>query len=414
MFLLTFLLLGIMTTAVMAADLEISGELSQGLIYNFDEEQLSAADTNYKLELAKELGFDGKLYLSFKGNYDLLNQTGDINLDEAYTSIYLDTTDLTIGRQVINWGTADGINPTNSINPKSMDSFTNGELNGEPVLSAQATYYGNNFNLTGVVIPDFVPQDISSFSSMGGGEEYSDLFANLDLTNDEPENKLENMEYALKAETRAAGYDLKFSYFHGWEDVPALKMRLNSEGNPVINPETGQPVLFAQYRKVDKLGLATAGTLNNVGVWAEAAYVIPEKLKVDSAAGEVSMSMNEPYLQAVIGSDYTFDNGIYAEGQYLYYGNGSLIIPYNLNPGEEVEAGQYLMSRFSYDFDQDNTVELTSIINLDDQSGLVIPAYTHRLTQVTDLKVSPILTIGEDGELSNLPQQLNVSIKTSF
>lgn len=414
MFLLTFLLLGIMTTAVMAADLEISGELSQGLIYNFDEEQLSAADTNYKLELAKELGFDGKLYLSFKGNYDLLNQTGDINLDEAYTSIYFDTTDLTIGRQVINWGTADGINPTNSINPKSMDSFTNGELNGEPVLSAKATYYGNNFNLTGVVVPDFVPQDKPNLNQLGSnndsaivqmmeaiGQELNEAYDNLDF---QVPNKLENIEYALKAETRAGGYDLKFSYFHGWEDLPALKM------TPQFNPDG--TLIVAKFRKVDKFGVATAGTLNNVGVWAEAAYIMPEEL--DLATGEVSMSMNEPYLQAVIGSDYTFDNGIYAEGQYLYYGNGSLIIPYNLNPGEEVEAGQYLMSRFSYDFDQDNTVELTSIINLDDQSGLVIPAYTHRLTQVTDLKVSPILTIGEDGELSNLPQQLNVSIKTSF
>jgi hypothetical protein len=413
-FLLVFSLVVLFTSIGLAQGIEVGGELSQILNYGLEEEELTGAITNYKLEFEKDFGFTGKLYLSLKGDYDFLDQVGSIGLDEAYAAVYLDRTDLTIGRQVINWGTADGINPTNSINPLTPDSFTEGELSGKPLLALQATYYGTDYDLTGVVIPEFVPVSFDNYSALRKNEEFESIFDGLDITL--PENKLENMEYALKYGTLVGGYDLRLSYFHGWEDVPALITRMN------IDPETQQPDRSTQtydawYRKVNKLGIATAGVLNEYGVWAEAAYVIPEELDLASENPleiVASLSMNEPYLQAVIGGDYTLENGIYSELQYLYYGNGSLIMPYNLNPGEEPNAGHYLMNRISYDIDQDNLLELTGITRLNDGSAIIIPTYTYRLNQVTDLKISPILPVGDDGEFTDFPQQVSVSVKTSF
>ncbi len=224
------------------------------------------------------------------------------------------------------------------------------------------------------------------------------------------------MEYALKYGALIGGYDLHFTYFHGWEDVPALITKME------IDPYTMEPDLESlayegKYRRIDKLGIATAGVLKNFGVWAEATYIIPEELDLTSENYlEIitPLSMNKPYIQAVIGGDYTFDNGIYSELQYLYYGNGSLIIPYNMNLEGEPEAGHYLMNRFSYDLDQDNQLELTGITRLNDGSAIIIPSYTYSLTQVTDLKISPVLTIGKQGELTDFPQQVSISVKTSF
>ncbi len=155
--LLVFLLVVLYITTGIAQSIEVSGELSQILNYGLEEEEFTGAITNYKLKFEKKFGFDGKVYLSLKGDYNFLDQDGSqdsgIGLDEAYASIYLDKTDITIGRQVINWGTADGINPTNSINPLALDSFTEGKLSGKPLLALQATYYGTDYGLTGVVIP---------------------------------------------------------------------------------------------------------------------------------------------------------------------------------------------------------------------------------------------------------------------
>ena len=55
------------------------------------------------------------------------------------------------------------------------------------------------------------------------------------------------------------------------------------------------------------------------------AYVIPREIEGMTNAF-LSFSMNKPYLQAVLGADYTFGE-IYLEGQYIYYQNGSLLSP---------------------------------------------------------------------------------------
>jgi len=89
-------------------------------------------------------------------------------------------------------------------------------------------------------------------------------------------------------------------------------------------------------------------------------------------------------------------------------------MPYNLDPSQEIETGQYLMNRFSYEIDQDNQLELNSFTNLNDGSMLVMPVYTHGFGQLTDLKIGPILIAGNEGEFSNIPQQLSISLKTCF
>lgn len=406
-----------MTTSVFASELELSGELKQGIKYNFEDSEITSTNIDYCLELEKELGFDGDLYLSFKGNYDLLNQTSKISLDEAYTSVYMDLVDLTIGRQVINWGTADGINPTNSINPKSLDSLVDG--NGKPVLAAQATYYADLFSITGVLIPDFLPQELPDFSAMvseiddsaaiGFMHAISDFLQDqYDQLDENVPNTLDSMECALQGEFRVSGYDLKASYFYGWEDLPAIVLQ------PSLDPLSGQPIMIPQanFRRVNKLGLATAGSYETVGLWGEMALVMPED--IDLAVGSKILSMNEPYLQAVIGSDYTFSNGVYLEGQYLYYGNGSLFIPYNLDFTEEVKPGHYLMNHLSYEMDQNQKVELTSIIDIVNKGGTVMPAYIRSLTQSTELTVKPMVSFGEDSEFANLSTQLAIALKTSF
>ncbi|GAH84230.1 unnamed protein product, partial [marine sediment metagenome] len=76
------------------------------------------------------------------------------------------------------------------------------------------------------------------------------------------------MEFALKVEKRIADWDTKLSYFHGWEDYPALWIELQ----PGLIP---QFEARAQYQQVDKVGLATAGSLKKVGLWSEVAYVMP-------------------------------------------------------------------------------------------------------------------------------------------
>ncbi|MGI6102673.1 MAG: hypothetical protein ACOYET_09370, partial [Bacillota bacterium] len=159
------LLLFSSSLTALAAGAVIGGELTQSLGYDFDNEEISAAITHYSIYLERGFGMDGKVYLSLKGKYNALDETHGIDLDEAFASAYLKDIDITVGKQAISWGTADGINPTSNINPIGF-SLTDSQIKGKPVLAAQATYYGDNFDVTGVVVPAFVPLQLSDLGSL--------------------------------------------------------------------------------------------------------------------------------------------------------------------------------------------------------------------------------------------------------
>ena len=129
-----------------------------------------------------------------RGSYNALDETHEIDLDEAFASAYLKDIDITVGKQAISWGTADGINPTSNINPIGF-SLTDSQIKGKPVLAAQATYYGDNFDVTGVVVPAFVPLQLSDLGSLADNE-MIDVIKGLTIPL--PANDLSSMEWAVK------------------------------------------------------------------------------------------------------------------------------------------------------------------------------------------------------------------------
>jgi hypothetical protein len=408
------ILLACCSVPVLGAQFSTGGELIQSLSYDVDKQAFAAIDTELKLYLERKHDFGGKLRLSVAAGHNALTHKNEILLDEAYVSLYLEDTDIVVGRQVISWGTADGINPTSYINPAGFSLSSTG-LTGKPVLAAQATYYADSFDLTGVVVPVFVPLELSDLSSFAGAAgPLTTILSSLNMAL--PEVKPENMEWALKLGTNVGGYDLHLSYFHGWEDLPALIAKMNID--PVtLMPNPGSLTYEGLYRSVDKFGAAVAGAVKNIGVWAEAAYVSPAKLPlVPSNPLEVKLGLSpdEPYVQAVVGADHTFDNGLYAEAQYLYNGSGSLLVSYSQNPGQKIEAEQYLMSRLAYSFDIDNSLECVSIANLQDGSAVVMPLYTRSLARATSLKLGAIFFVGGAGEFSGHSTHITVMLKHSF
>ncbi len=397
------LLLIALQSSCWAREIKIKGNVSYDLIYFTDNGKLYSNIIQYELSLEKYFEMKGKAYLSFKGGYDSMEGTSKletVTLDEAFADIYLKNTDLRIGRQVISWGTADGINPTNYINPKGI-SFTEMENKGKPLTCTRATYYGKNIILTGVGIFDYEPLEIP--------EEMKNLGFS-DPT--EPENILANMEFALKVEKRISNWDVKLSYFSGWEDYPALWIKPILPGSTVaLSPQS-------IYQRINKIGLATASTLKGIGLWAEAAYVLPRKIEEMEQPGNILFSMNEPYFQSVAGVNYTFENNIYLEGQYVYYGNGFLISPYvQHTAGEKVNPGKYLMVHSSWTPDQIHTLGLAGIENVQDASFILMPEYTYAINQVTDLSLKAALFFGDTGtEFGALKDKslINLSVKISF
>ncbi len=408
------LLLIVSQSSCWAGEVKMKGNISQDLIYFTESRKFYSSVIQYELSLEKYFGNKGKAYLSFKGGYDSMQgETSGleiITLDEAFADIYLKNTDISIGRRVINWGTADMINPTNYINPREI-SFAGIQVKGKPVTCAQAAYYGRNITLTGVGIFDYeplkIPEEMKKIPFLFGClEEFEDPT--------EPENTLKNMECALRIEKRISNWDIKLSYFSGWDDYPALWLKFK----PLPSPPFFEFHPRSAYQRVNKIGLSTASTHKGVGLWTETAYVLPHRIEEMDQQGNILFSMNEPYLQSVAGINYHFGRDIYLEGQYIYYGNGSLVSPYVQHvAGEKVDPGNYLMVHFSWTLGQVHTLALTGIGNLQDRSSIVMPQYTYAINRVTDLSLKVVLFFGDSGtDFGGLRDKsfIDLSTKISF
>ncbi|KPL26742.1 MAG: hypothetical protein AMS23_00505 [Bacteroides sp. SM1_62] len=119
-----------------------------------------------------------------------------------------------------------------------------------------------------------------------------------------PENKLENTEWALKLSHTILMYDFSVSYFDGWDNIftPVL----------VFNPVTQQMQLDRLvFHRTKMFGADFAGSIHSVGVWGEFAYFRTED------TGGTNPYIKNPYLQYVVGADYTFGYSIKANVQYF-------------------------------------------------------------------------------------------------
>ncbi|MCD6231301.1 hypothetical protein J7K28_01550 [Candidatus Aerophobetes bacterium] len=383
-----------------ANEIEVGGSISHNLIYLLKENRLLENATYFKIFLEKYFfNHKGKFHLSFKGDYDSVQNKELIKLNEAYGDVYLKNIDLRMGRQIIRWGTADGINPTSFVTPPEF-SFEESEPIVEPIACFRGTYYNRGTDVTAVIvfnnqfraIPVEIEEELQK-SVHGEG--------NLLLLL-EPAKTLNNMEYAFKIDTRLVNNDVRLSYFHGWEDYPALWINNEFE-------------VKSQYRRVNKVGLATAGIAGKGALWSEVAYVIPEKIEEMNSANTL-FTMNKPYFQLILGIDYTFKE-MYLEGQYIYYGNGSLISPYfRFQRGEKVPAAHYFMVS-SHNFNKIRNLRLDSIVNLGDQSYILIPQYGFYISEGVYLSLRGVLFFGnEKAEFGRLKDKelVNLGVKISF
>ncbi|MDD2431451.1 MAG: hypothetical protein PHD88_06815 [Firmicutes bacterium] len=414
--LVVFFLVSIITLPSLASALK--GELEYGLGCEWDSDNLKAVRTSTEtgFHIAFEDNVDGgRVHLSARAWREWIEQTGKIGIDQLWFRGYLGNVDYTGGKQVISWGTADGFNPTNYFSRLSSSALFSGDLRGEPIWAGQATYYGSNWSVTGVVIPAFSPQVIDGQMRkmmLASDPQAEVLLVALDATA-KPDGFGTNTEWALRAETQLGGIDMQASFFAGYEPLPGLEMVVT------VHPELGIPVaveLEGKYRKQYFGGLATTGTFGPVGFWSELTYGGPKPFEESTSALEIRqpLSINKKYLQAVVGGDYTLPlgKGLLVQGQYIYRGQGSLFTPY-VTSDEEIKAAHYLYGRLGYDLSLDSSVDLVVLHGTQEKSGLIRPAYTLRLPSSIQLELSAVKTYG-DGEISSVPFQWRLAVIFKF
>jgi hypothetical protein len=111
----------------------------------------------FKLRLRKGQWGDAYSELRFRNNNDE-SSTSTFILREAYVNAYTGPFDMRIGQQVVQWGKADGYNPTNVITPINLLIFSPDEDDRRISNILIRSYYNwSEFRLEAIWIPVYEP-----------------------------------------------------------------------------------------------------------------------------------------------------------------------------------------------------------------------------------------------------------------
>jgi len=255
------------------------------------------AEASLKIKATKgELG-DAFAEVRLKKGKEFDEDIEDISIREAYISLYAGNFDFRIGQQIIVWGRADGINPTNNITPENMLTRSSDEDDRrEGNLLLKGSYSLDPCRLEAIWIPVY-RQSVLPVRLL-------DLPAGFDFSEDgdKPDSEIKNSSFAVRLNIEMAEADGSLSYFNGYNPKPGL----------VLDSTTFKTSAYRMH----VAGADFSTTVGSIlGLRAEAAYRHPFK------DHETDMSVPNPDLFYIAGADKEFGNlSIIAQyiGRYVF------------------------------------------------------------------------------------------------
>jgi len=243
------------------------------------------AETALKLKISKAEFGKAFAELRFKKGFEFGEILNSIDLRECWVSTSLGKIDLKIGQQIVVWGRADGINPTNVITPQNILIRSPDE--DDKRLSnflIRSFYRYKTLRFEFIWIP--------VYSSSTSPAKLIPLPPNINFTGiEQPAPTIANSSVGFKADLTLAKIDFSLSFYNGFALMPGLK------GTPA---PIGLKVDLNPYR-FNMIGTDFSTSLGSWGLRGEFAYSNPvSSYKKDFAA--------EADLQYVIGLDKSIGN----------------------------------------------------------------------------------------------------------
>ncbi len=294
---------------------------------------------------------------------------------EAYIDLYWKDFEMRLGKQFIFWGKTDWLNPTDNINPWDYQNITS-EIEDYriPVTAIKGNYYLNNFNIEGVLLLHFEPHRIPlDIPEQMGSIRVQKAPTVL------PENKISNMEFALRLSSQLFNVDYSFSYFHGFDKSPTLQFNF-------IPPVAGQPPqLLAQtvYEKIDIFGFDFVTTKNEFAFTGEAAYFLTK----DKEGTDIYVK--NPNLYYVIGLDYSPTDDLSLNFQF----SQRILFKYNKEKEEqewirltkqfhaaEEKISSTVTGKIQYSLGSYTSLMVIGVMNLKDKDFFLLPVLNYNFT----------------------------------
>jgi hypothetical protein len=208
---------------------------------------------------------------------------------EAFVNLKFGRLDIRAGRQIIAWGRADGINPTDNLTGEDLRLLAPEDDDRRIGAAAiRASYYFGDVSLTGIWLPEFAPHRFPIPSAPG-------------LTVRTAAKRWVGEQWAARVEQTGRAVDWSVSYFSGFDLLPDLG----------VDTE-GQPAIRVAHHPIRVFGADMAANAGKFGLRAEAAVV-----RTEDDGGTDPFTKNS-YFLLVAGADRTFVEHLNVNVQYLH------------------------------------------------------------------------------------------------
>ena len=243
-------------------------------------------------------------FLSASAEYNYRNpaRTG-FKLNEAYFRYSGEIWDLSFGRQLINWGQADGFSLTDVLSAKDSSAFLAFSSDDTKLASdsIRLRFFHDIFTFEAVAVPFFTPNKLPRFGFEDGAKDdlyYIDTpdtydtktpLGSIPITYTKTESAKPKMFTDTEAAARLSfflpGIDFSVSGFYGWDKNPRyVKSGYAKKGlfnpalphHPLLNPYVPKELhtnLNEEYYRIGMAGIDAAIPAGDVTIRLETAYI---------------------------------------------------------------------------------------------------------------------------------------------
>ncbi|MFV9644402.1 MAG: hypothetical protein ACNYWU_01130 [Desulfobacterales bacterium] len=161
-----------------------------------------------------------------------------VELNEAYLTIDTERIDFILGKKMMRWGTGDGINPMDLINPRDYrDPIASARADARlPILLANGIFMLGPVTVEGVLIPKAEVNEFSLPDSPWEPKGLKELRRSAEsgeivlAPREEPDDWFKDSEFAFRISTVWKGFDLALLYYNGYPDDPAYHRDYLTDG----------------------------------------------------------------------------------------------------------------------------------------------------------------------------------------
>ena len=210
-----------------------------------------------------------------------------VGLKEAVLRVGGRQLEARVGKLLFAWGTGDGYNPTDLINPYDYLDVVDNEKIGVYAGALRIATEASSVEL--VVIPAFAPSRVPLLRSRWVPDPPAGFVAIVD-NREVPPPAISDMQYAARAHTTVKGVDVSITYYDGYEHLPVAR-------RSVVATESGVtlPRLTPVFARIKSPGFDFSTVYEKFELHGEGAFRLVES------------NGREDRFHWLAGSRYTWD-----------------------------------------------------------------------------------------------------------